>query len=235
MDFSHTQADDRADIAPEDQFGRVWAAIIEIKSMDFVEIMPCGWDDPLRTPTKYVTLPRRPRVKFPDITRVHINVEAWLNDTDVAERDYKLRLYEEWNKSPQKSHLTDPEQDEVVKLRLGMPSWPSVKALCEIFGYRRVAAGTEVRFLKTDAPVRKGPLSLAPMSKDDRKLLGIVTIEDIEEIMDPERKPSETVTHVADTAPSWKEYLSAAMKRGMTMKQAAEEWAKFNTELQQAS
>lgn len=225
MDYTHTQADDRIDLDAPDQFGRLWAINLEIKSRDAVDILACGWVDPLRTPRKYVLLPRRG--KSSDLSRVEIGVERWLVDQDEAERDRKMRLYEEWIRSPQKGHLTDPEQDDIVNARLGPPPFPSVKALCAIFGYRRVELSGTVQFLKTDAAVRTGPLGLTPMTADDRRILGIVTMEDIDALIGTKVEESEEVHPVSVGATNFYEFMAAALKKGLNTPEAMREWKKF--------
>lgn len=89
MARERTQAQRRRTFIARDQLGRKFAVTIELETGDpTVPVVPAGWNDPIRTPGKYIIVdPNNPRSAFTDLRR-------WYLDQRATQRDYKKLLRE---------------------------------------------------------------------------------------------------------------------------------------------
>ena len=156
-----TQRDYRRSMSAVDQFGRRWSLSIELASgAPTGGIRPGGWVDPLRTPQKYLTVPKE--YGQPVWGRITTTFETWVDDQQAAERDWKVRLWEVGQlKYDKRFDAATAEQDEYLISLAGPKPWPSSAALLE------AAAGDPAL------------LGLAPMTRHAREMLNIVAFEDI--------------------------------------------------------
>lgn len=161
MPAPKTQRDYRRHMTVVDQFGRKWALTIEIATGDPTGvIMPAKWRDPLRTPLKYLTVPKEQGQ--PVWGRITCDFEQWVNDQQASEREWKVRLWEIGQlKNPGGFDAATAEQNEYLLSLAGPKPWPSSLALLE------AAAGDPAL------------LGLAPMTKHAREMLNKVAFEDI--------------------------------------------------------
>jgi len=182
-----TQRDYRRSMNAVDQYGRKWGLNIELATGD-----PCGgittagWSDPLRTPEKYLSVPRESGQ--PLWGRLKVDFERWVDDQQQAEREWKVRLWEiGQQKNPANFDAATAEQNEYLVSLAGPKPWPSSAALLE------AAAGDPAL------------LGLAPMTRHAREILNIVAFEDI---VGPMRgkvvEPEPEVEKVVPTGPAKK-------------------------------
>lgn len=90
-----------------DQFGRRWAAVVEIATGDPVgPISPVGFTDPLQTPMKYLTVPRDSNgLVVPG--RLRVDFEQWIKDLEDGDRDWMVDLHD---KARQLYSVVTPDQ-----------------------------------------------------------------------------------------------------------------------------
>lgn len=161
MPTAKTQRDYRRNMNPVDQYGRKWLVTIEIATGDPTGLIrAAGWRDPLRTPQKYVVVPKEQGQSV--WGRITVNFEQWVNDQQQAEREWKVRLWEVGTlKYDKRFDAATAEQDEYLISLAGPKPWPSSMALFE------ATAGDPAL------------LGLAPMTRHAREMLNIVAFEDI--------------------------------------------------------
>lgn len=216
-----SQADKRRDMNLRDQFGRLWLAAIEKESFEPTgHLQPAGWSDPLRTPSQYLRIPRD-EYQNPQIGRVEVDFKRWQKDQTDAMKEWKIRFYNIGRE--QKKHAFDPakdEQDEYLLHLVGPKPWPAPAIVAE------AAANKTKRATQF--------LGLADLDRDTRMLLGYVELEDLEAIangklLSEDEAEAELKGRGQDGRPkfntgSYKEFTAACLKRGITMKKAAELW-----------
>lgn len=201
MNRLHTQADDRRDTVCVDQFGRKWLAALERKTFEPTGgIFKAGWDDPLETHQRYLKAPRD-AFGNPQMGQIRVDFEGWIKDQQTALQEWKQRLWDIGQEKQQnKFDAKTAEQDEYLLHLTGPKPWPSHVVLLKAMSGH------------------KGYLGLAPMTKEDRVLLGRLTIEDLQDVAEP------SGTDVTPRAASYREFIREEMKAGKTMAQAAEAW-----------
>lgn len=163
MAKAKTQADQRRDIVATDQHGRPWLMAIELATGGTTgQIDAAGWSDPLRTPQKYLHVPKN-TYGTQQWGTIAVDWTAWMRDIAEYAEAWQLRLWEvgrEMNKvnfNPKEAE-TDPY---LLKLT-GPRPWPSVEAL------KMAEAG------------HRELLGLDPLTTVGRKVLGIQTVADLE-------------------------------------------------------
>lgn len=221
MATAKTQRDYRRSLVAVDQYGRKWGVNIELATGD-----PCGgvtsagWADPLRTPEKYLNVPKEYGQAI--WGRIVVNFEQWVTDQQAAERDWKVRLWEiGQEKQGSKFDAATADRDDYLLHLAGPKPWPSSLALLE------AAAGDPAL------------LGLAPMTKHAREMLNIVAFEDIVGPMkgqpsepEPERvavplKAVEPTAQIGGGGPTtYQAFVKETMKAGLArnVKECAVLW-----------
>lgn len=176
-----TQRDDRTALNIPDQFGRDWLVKVELKTMQICgDVQPGGrWIqtpvgqrrdgspiysngiDPLRTPQKYLKL-LNGRGGRPDITKLHVDFEAWKNDQKRALRDWVTWLWDVGQQlNPGAQNIAEIEKDPRCLHHAGDKPWPSV------------------RILELAEQGNRELLGLAPLQPSTQKLLKQISVETI--------------------------------------------------------
>jgi hypothetical protein len=194
-----TQADFRRDINPRDQFGRKWSACSEIGTGEPTGgIFPAGWTDPLRTPIKYLGVPKNDDGQA-EIGKLRVDFDRWVSDQRKEEQDWYASLYQiALNKNVDiPSDVSVLEKHPILKGLAGPKPWPPVEAIdAAKSGDRRL-------------------LGFEPLTKVERTLLSALTLEDMK-------------TPTTPTTETYQEFVSRAMASGMVppgdLKAAAALW-----------
>lgn len=156
-----SQADRRRDLNPEDQFARTWLVAFDKELLEPTgQIDAAGWDDPLKTPQKYI---RVAKGKFgtPDIARLIIDFNAWIKDQSNAFQEWRQSLWS-WGAKRYGEKFTweNAEDDPTLIVLAGPKPWPSHDAL-------QLAAKGPVN------PDAKALLGMGPMTDRAMELLGM--------------------------------------------------------------
>jgi hypothetical protein len=130
MAEAKTQADYRKRIMAKDQFGRPWLMQIEIATGDPTGgIISAGWTDPLRTPLKYIEVPKD-EFGQPLWGRCKINIAAWMRETKNGDAEWMRRLNEVGVHQYKNRFNPDKAQEDGFLTELAGPRpWPSVECL----------------------------------------------------------------------------------------------------------
>ena len=223
MPAAKTQRDYRRTMVAVDQYGRKWSFSLELASgAPTGGIRPAGWRDPLRTPQKYLTVPKE--YGQPVWGRITLNIEQWVEDQQQAERDWKVRLWEiGQDKQGSKFDAATADRDDYLLHLTGPKPWPSSAALLE------AAAGDPAL------------LGLAPMTRHAREMLNIVAFEDIIGPLKGQENAPEPVVERVKVAPkvvepqvqiggggptTYPQFVKETMKAGLakSVKEAAALW-----------
>ena len=155
-----TQADKRRAIVAEDQFGRPWSYSMEIENGEPTGLVrPCGWTDPMRTPTKYLSVPRN-KYGQPSMDRMDLDLQRWIKDQARALRDWTHQYWEIGDlKYGQKFDPQTMSEDPYLLRLTGAKPYPS--AMC-------------IEVLNKESHVAYAALlGLGPMNSAARELLGV--------------------------------------------------------------
>jgi len=121
----------------------------------------CGWTDPLATPQIYFRIPMG-EFGEPDRNKLFCDLAPWLAVQRAAEREWKVRMNQIGQRQYKSAYDPKTAKDDDLLMSLAGPEpWPPTAAIA--------------RALKGD----KAMLGLTPLSKEDRKLLGRETEEDL--------------------------------------------------------
>ena len=166
------QADWRRDRNIKDQYGRIWLVSFETgpggqggSQMPTGPMMPAGWSDPLgasaNAPPGSLRIPMG-EFGEPDRNKLLCDFTTWFAVQRAAEREWRARM----NQIGQRQYKSayDPktaEADDLLMDLAGPKPWPPSQAI------QRAMQGD------------KAMLGLAPLSKEDRKLLGVETAQDL--------------------------------------------------------
>jgi len=205
-----TQQNMRMDRNARDQFGRLWLMSVEKKTNQ-----PCGgidsagWSDPLKTPQKYLKVPKNEFGQF-DSTRLDVRDKEWIIEQERAEREWRRSLLEiAQQKSPGGFTVETVEQNEWFMMLAGPKPWPSSAALKAAF-----------------IDLRPGLLGLEPLDADDRALLGLETLEDIEATVRKAAPPPEPT--MPEPGLTWPEFYAFHAKHNkLTLKDCQPLWKQY--------
>ena len=203
MATAKSQAQQRRDIHPVDQFGRRWFASIEIATGDITGRLHIAGAliDPLRTPQKFVDMPRDDN-GYGDLTRVEVNGDAWIAEVENDERDWYRQLHvvaRDVYKRLDPTDIPTLENDAFVRSLTGPKPWPSSSVI------RQAMAGD------------RQYLGLEPLDREHREALGIVTLEDTRHIgAAPATVPMPTAATAETPLPpdTYPEFLRWAFQHG---------------------
>ncbi len=92
FDYTADQAKYRRDTKLKDQFGRLWHCVIDRKSGQPTGCpSPIGWNDPLKTPNSYVTVPR-----WEDgsarTDELLVDFEGWIADVELNNTHWDMAI-----------------------------------------------------------------------------------------------------------------------------------------------
>jgi len=138
FDYTADQAKYARDTKLKDQFGRMWHCTISRKTGQPMGCpSPIGWDDPLKTPNSYLTVPLWEDGE-PRTDEVLVDFESWIADVDqnsvhwdmaitvMGEKKFPLASSEERDKWPENPHLTKeagpkpfPSRETLIKAMNG--------------------------------------------------------------------------------------------------------------------
>ena len=173
-----TQASARRDVHPLDQFGREWFGSIELKTGDLTGVITAagGWRDPLRTPQKFLAMPKDAS-GFGILGKIHIDIDGWIAENDEAERQWYEQLHiiaRDVYKRLDPTDIPQLENDAFVRGLAGRKPWPSTAVLHRINTFDEEGRPSgDLQFL-----------GLEPLDKEHREALGIITLEDTRHIGD---------------------------------------------------
>lgn len=227
MDKPHSQRDDRGSLNATDQFGRSWLYTYETKTLEQTgEMRPAGWTDPLRTPIKYLIVPKQPGTSQPMFGTIRVLFAEWIADTKRAMDDWQQNL---WNvgqdlfKGAFKSTQELEEDPRVVK-QAGPKPWPSHDALVAASRGHKGLLGIVPPMLPDGRP------NLDPLAVEARQMLGIVYLEDLS------AAPVEGVPApvIATSLGDYRTFVADAMRAGKTMAEAAALWNSHKANLKEA-
>lgn len=216
-----TQADQRRDINPLDQFGRKWSMTIEIITGDPTGgIFPAGWSDPLKTPMKYIKVRRTPEGQS-ELGRVLVDFPSWVEEIRHEDGLWYQQLYEN---AIAKYATIDPakvatlDRDPFLLRLTGPKPWPSIEVITAAMQGDR------------------GFLGLEPLTPKHRAMLNMSTIEDLKA---GATMPEAPVTRDLSTPPeSYKEFIRWAYETGAAppgdLKRVGELWQAHRANLQAA-
>ncbi len=216
------QSDWRIDANVEDQYGRLWLLSFETgpnqeggSQMPTGQILAAGWSDPLATPQIYFRIPKG-KFGSPDRNKLFLDLAPWLAVQKAAERDWKMNLNTVGMRHYKSAYNPrTAEQDEFLMSvqGVGPKPWPPSQAIA--------------RAMKGD----KAMLGLAPLSADDRKLLGKETEEDLFGSSEPTVEEEISVLPSAKKPLTYPQFVQAMKKEGITdPKEVAGHWAVYKTE-----
>lgn len=152
-----------------DEFGRIWLVNLDKRpdgggSWGLASPpMPVGWTDPLRTPAQYIDQPVGVGGRTdPNKLRVLPGLQKWVATQKRHEADWKQRAFMVAQRLfGTAAHQMIQSEDETLMLEVGPKPFPSSTVIqAAINGH-------------------KGFLGLAPLTKDDRALLGVQNLEDM--------------------------------------------------------
>lgn len=210
-----TQADQRREINPKDQFGRRWGGTIEIATGDPTgAFVPCGFPDNLCNTKNYL---RTYRDEFGnvDLSRVEVNFPLWVRDIEEAERSWYEQLHRNAihvYKSIEPEKVATLDQDKFLMDLTGPKPFPSSDVL-------RAAMAGDRQYL-----------GFEPLDRAHREALRMETLEDLKS-----SASTPTVVDVASDLPpdTYPEFLKWVFARGTkSMKEAAALWQEHRKNLQ---
>ncbi len=216
-----SQADKRRDVVAEDQFGRPW-----IYSMDLENggptglIKPAGWTDPLRTPTKYLSVPRN-KWGHADLGKMVLDVARWEKDQSEALRGW-TRSFWEIGKNEYQSRF-DPNDPATMKdpylLNLvGNKPWPSHICLNAMSKPRHIAHSALLGNSEMNPSARE-LLGVDPAAYDAAEAAAMMISDDVEANL---QYQDMSVKDFLDMDPTYGDYIAWAMKfKKLDMNEAA--------------
>lgn len=152
-----------------DEFGRIWLVNLDKKpdgsgSWGITGIpMPVGWTDPLAMPGNYLDQPKGITGKA-DVNRLIVKpgLQKWLTTQRRYETEWNQRAFMVAQKLfGTAAHEMIQKQDDMLMREVGPKPFPSSQVIqAAINGH-------------------KGFLGLAPLTKEDRELLGTPSMEDM--------------------------------------------------------
>ena len=182
----------------QDQFGREYSVTIEISTGD-----PCGlialkgWGDPLRTPMKYLKIPRE-EDGSPLHGRIDVNLAQWIKDQTQSQLEWVRRLWEVGRHHYKNAFdAKTAEQDEYLLDLAGPKPFPTVAVL-------KMAMGGDRKLL-----------GLEPLDKEYRVLLNQPTDADL--LGEPEY---EYITQPE----SYRQFATRLMQEGKKMEEVGVLW-----------
>jgi hypothetical protein len=215
------QPGQRRDVNAVDQFGRTWCFPIEVRTGDPCSVMTLvtadgsgALVDPIRTPQKYVTIPRV--AGQPVMGKIFVDLNRWARDHQEDDERWLQQLRENAQATYKKlepREIPKLVEDPHLLSLTGPRPWPSQEVL------------------KAAAKGYKPFLGLAPLSRSDREKLGELTYEDVVEEMEPKAGQRNAV---AEGIPStYPEFLAWAFKSGSAanLTDAAKLWQAHKKEL----
>jgi len=155
-----TQAKQRRPVMAADQFGRPWSFSIEIITGDPTGLIsPAGWADPMRTPQKYLKVPRN-QFGLPDYSRISVKEQQWITDQEYHVGEYETRFLETASdKMPGGFDINTVFQNPWLKRLAGPRPFPSPRCLRAAFDVKH--------------PASRALLGLEPLNEAAMELLGI--------------------------------------------------------------
>lgn len=197
-----TQRDTRDEGVFEDQFGRPYLVVWEKKTMaptgqidraHFPGNIP--WDDPLRTPQKYLSIPVT-KYGMQNIGHLHCDLKQFAQDQSEALRAWTLNLWAcaEIEYPSQKPSPREMESDPLLLRRAGPKPWPSADVV------KVAMKGPEDR-------IARQLLGLDPLGSEARLMVGAPDPDVVETYVEEKQE--------ADAAPrNWREFVSWAIRTG---------------------
>jgi|SRR3990167_810641 len=164
------QADWRRDRNVRDEFGRLWLVAFEVgpggqggSNMPTGQICPAGWEDPLGTPQEYLAIPKG-EFGEPDRNRLIVvpGLKRWLDAKRAQELEWRQRFTKVGQRTYKDAFNPKTHADDEVLLDLAgpRPTPPSAAIYAALQG-------------------DKGYLGLVALTKEQRKVLGKETMEDL--------------------------------------------------------
>jgi hypothetical protein len=113
-----------------DQWDRPWLLSIELATGDPTGlILPAGWDDPLRTPQEYITVPKN-RFNQPSWGRVHVDYPPWIRKVAQDQKDWRMQFLNTAQQQFKGKFKTDEIWDDpYIQELVGPKPYPSVELL----------------------------------------------------------------------------------------------------------
>lgn len=210
MAQTRTQQTQRRDINPKDQFGRKWSMAIELATGDPCGgIFPAGWTDPLRTPMKYLAVPRNEEGQA-EIGRLRVDFDTWTAEHEDEERRWYQQLHanaRDVYKRLDPTEVARLEQDKFLLDLTGPKPWPSPAVI-------RAAKNGDRQYL-----------GLEPLDVAHRVALGRETIEDLKAGI-PAPAPEPVAADTTLPPEKYSDFMAWAFKRhpGITLKDVGEMW-----------
>lgn len=246
MQQAKTQRDDRLPIVAEDQFGRPWMFKIEKKTMEITgDIQPCKWDpsarsagiDPLRTPQKYFHLPRL-RNGMPDVGRVRVDYDTWIEDTKVGLRDWVTHL---WNTgqqlNPGARTIYEIEKDPRCLHWAGNRPWPSTRILelakagnKQLLGLAPLTAETQklLRQISVETILRD---ELDAFSEEEQQAFGLLKAQTPSSPDQTKAVPDVTRQFAPVPGMNYQRFIKAAAAAGIPFRQALDRWKAYRSQV----
>ena len=155
-----TQAQQRRNVVARDRFGRVWSFSIEVKTGDPTGLIGTGgWADPLRTPQRYMRVPKT-EFGMPNYGTVDVDDERWITDQAHYTDQWESQFLEiAANKFPGGFDVTTVWDNPWIKKLAGPKPFPSVECLRAAFDPTH--------------PASKALLGMEPLNEEAMRLLGI--------------------------------------------------------------
>ena len=130
MAKAKSQKDYRRSVIAMDQFGRPWLMQIELATGDPTGgIISAGWTDPLRTPLKFIRVPKD-EFGQPHWGRCIVDVAAWMREVKAGSSEWLKNLYAAGTMQyKNKFNPATAEKDGYLLELAGPKPWPSLECL----------------------------------------------------------------------------------------------------------
>lgn len=227
-----------------DQFGRRYAANYDTRNMrPKEELRPMGFNPPWLPPMKYIAWERDGGFRF------RWDFVTMANDLTDDATAYYASVFEfmmEYMPGVEPPELGDPVPTKVLRSPLGKPPLsPAIPLACEagdpwILGMAGAAENPMLKSIIQQSATANGRQALALIRERLAQKVGTTAVPTIAPQEDPSARP---IKSIADVDPAtfdnitYKEFLAAAMKAGMSMADGAAAWKahRENLALEKAS
>lgn len=215
----------------EDQFGRKFAANYDIRNMrPKEELRPVGFTPPWLPPMRYIVWERQGGFKF------RWDLETMANDLSGDSTAYYAQVFEfmmEHMPGVDVPEVGEPVPTKVLRSPIGKPPLsPAVPLACLagdpwMLGRPGAKVNEMLRAVLEQSATSNGRKALTIIRERLAKMVGSDAVPQREPDVDPSIKATRSINDIDPdiaTKVTYKEFIGAAMKGGMTMADAATAW-----------
>lgn len=215
----------------EDQFGRKFAANYDIRNMrPKEELRPVGFNPPWLPPMRYIVWDRPGGFKF------RWDFDTMANDLSGDATAYYAQVFEfmmEHMAGVEPPELGEPVPTKVLRSPIGKPPLsPAIPLACKagdpwVLGTPGAKVNKLLKDIIDQSATANGRQALTVIRERLAKMVGDNAVEERAPEVDPNLKATRTINDVDPTLitrVTYQEFLSAAMKGGMSMAEGAAAW-----------